>query len=76
MGRTRWEQIKRYLKIPNFVEDEKFDTRSLNCWKKQEPLATEFRINLRKYWIRESHVSIDEQFDHVQRKKLLYNANS
>ena len=59
MSRSYWEQIKRYLKIPN--PNETFDTQGPDWWKKLEPLVIEFRKASQKYWIPGSHVSVDEQ---------------
>jgi hypothetical protein len=61
MSRPRWQQLKRYLKISNPLEDEKVDTRSFHWWKKLDPLITEFRMASKKWWIPGSHVSVDEQ---------------
>ena len=61
MSRTRWEHIRRYLKISNPIEDEKVNTRGPDWWKKLEPLITEFRVNSQRYWTPSSHVSVDEQ---------------
>ena len=60
MSRTRWEQIRRYLKISNPIEDDKVNTRGPDMWKKLEPLITEFRVNSQRYWTPGSHVSVDE----------------
>lgn len=62
MGRIRWQQIKRYLKISHPIEvDQNLNTRGADWWKKLEPLATEFRNASKKYWVPGSHVSVDEQ---------------
>lgn len=61
MSRTRWEQIKRVLKISNSVEDRKHDSRGVDWTKKLEPLATVFRRAAKTYWLPGSHASIDEQ---------------
>ena len=61
MSRTRWEQIRRYSKISNPIEDDKVNTRGPDSWKKLEPLITEFRVNSQRYWTPGSHVSVDEQ---------------
>ncbi len=61
MSRTRWKQIKRYLKIFNLLEDQKIDTRDVDWWKKLESLTSEFRKASKTYWLSDSHVSVDEQ---------------
>jgi hypothetical protein len=61
MSRTRWEQIKRYLKIFNSLDDQKIDTRDIDWWKKLESLTSEFCKISKTYWLPESHVSVDEQ---------------
>jgi hypothetical protein len=61
MSRTRWEQIKRYLKIFNLLDDQKIDTRDIDWWKKLESLTFEFRKISKTYWLSENHVSVDEQ---------------
>ncbi len=61
MSRTRWEQIKRYLKIFNSLENQKIDTRDSDWWKKLESLTSEFRNVSKTYWLSDSHVSVDEQ---------------
>ena len=61
MSLRRWEQLKRVLKISNPDENEIIDTRGPDWWKKLEPLATDFRKALKKYWIPGSYVSVDEQ---------------
>lgn len=61
MSCTRWEQIKRYLKISNPVDDEKLDTRGPHWWKKLEPLVTDFRNASKSLWAPGSHLSVDEQ---------------
>ncbi len=61
MSRTRWKQIKRYLKIFNSLDDQKIDTRDIDWWKKLESLTFEFRKTSKTYWLPESHVSVDEQ---------------
>ena len=59
MSLRRWEQIKRFLKISS--SDEIIDTRDSNWWKKLKSLITNFRKASKKFWISESHVSVDEQ---------------
>jgi hypothetical protein len=68
MGRTRWEQIKRYLKIFNLLEDEKIGTRDPDWWKKLESLTSEFRKASKTYWLPESHISVDEQLVKFKRR--------
>ena len=61
LSRVRWEQIKRFLKISNPLDDAKIDTRGPDWWKKLDPLVTEFRKASKRWWIPGSHVSVDEQ---------------
>ena len=61
MARCRWQQLKRFLKISNPDDDETIDTRGPDWWKKLEPLATNFLMASKKYWMPGSHLSIDEQ---------------
>ena len=61
MSAARWHQIKRFLKISAPIVNQKLDTRGPDWWKKLEPLATEFRIASKKWWIPGSHVSVHEQ---------------
>jgi hypothetical protein len=61
MSRTRWKQIKRYLKISNSLENRNLDTRDSDWWKKLESLTSEFRRASKRHWLSDSHVSVDEQ---------------
>jgi hypothetical protein len=61
MSIKRWEQIKRYLKIFNSLENKKIDTREFDWWKKLESLTSEFRTISKTYWLSDNHVSVDEQ---------------
>jgi hypothetical protein len=68
MSRTRWEQIKRYLKIFNSFENQKIDTRDIDWWKKLESLTSEFRKISKTYWLFDNHVSVDEQLVKFKRR--------
>ncbi len=61
MSRTRWEQIKRYLKIFNLLENEKIDTRDSDWWKKLKSLTSEFHKISKTYWLFDNHVFVDKQ---------------
>ncbi len=61
MNCYRWEQIKRFLKIFNLIQNENIDTRDSHWWKKLKFLITDFRIISKKYWTSDNHVSINEQ---------------
>ncbi len=61
MSIKRWEQIRRYLKTFNLLENEKIDTRESDWWKKLESLTSEFRKISKTYWLFDHHVSVDEQ---------------
>ncbi len=60
MSCSRWEQIKRFLKIFSLIIDEKVDNRDFDWWKKLNSLITFFRNAFKKSWTSDSHVSIDE----------------
>lgn len=59
MAQRRFEQIKRYFRISNHLEDP--HSTSPHWWKKQEPLATDVRTVSAKCWDAGSHVSVDRQ---------------
>jgi hypothetical protein len=66
----RWEQIKRYLKIFNSLNDQKIDTRDSHWWKKLKFLITDFRTISEKFWTSDSHVSINEQLIEFQKRSV------
>jgi hypothetical protein len=68
MSCNRWEQIKRFLKIFNSIDDQKVDTRDSHWWKKLKSLITDFRIVSKKYWTSDSHLFIDEQLVDFRRR--------
>jgi hypothetical protein len=61
MSRTRWKQIKKYLKISNPLENRNLDTRDSDWWKKLESLTSEFRRTSKRHWLSDNHVSVDKQ---------------
>ena len=68
MGRIRWKQIKRFLKISNSLKNQKVDTRDPDWWKKLESLMTAFRKTSKTYWLPDNHVSINEQLVKFKRR--------
>jgi hypothetical protein len=58
---TRWEQIKRYLKIFNLLENQKVDTKDVDWWKKLESMTFEFRKISKTHWLSENHISVNKQ---------------
>jgi hypothetical protein len=61
MSYKRFQQIKRFLKISHFINDQKIDTRDLQWWKKLKSLISNFRKTSKRYWTFDNHVSINEQ---------------
>lgn len=59
MTLTRFEQIRRFLKI-NDIDDEP-DSYGSEWWKKLEPLASDIQTASQEYYILGPHISIDEQ---------------
>ena len=59
MSINRFQQIKRYFKMTDSIDES--DSYDPDWWKKLKPLATDIQEISQKYYVPETHVSIDEQ---------------
>ena len=59
MSINRFQQIKRYFKMTNSVDESNFY--DLDWWKKLMSLITDIQKISQRYYVPETHVSIDEQ---------------